>query len=75
MFIIAFIGLLDHENIGVDTKIIILGGLEVEILAVIDFIGGHLGKWRKVIVRPNFFLATLDFCIPGGLLNNLVPHM
>ena len=37
----AFIGFLDHENIGLDTKIRFLGRLEPEILIAQHFEDGH----------------------------------
>ena len=38
----GFIQFFDPENIGVDTKIMILFQLEEEILPKLDFFGGHL---------------------------------
>lgn len=39
----VFIGILDYENPGVDSKIKILGNLEPKISAVQYFDGGHFG--------------------------------
>ena len=44
IFINDFIRYFDPEKIGVDTKIMILCQLEVEILPKLDFHGGHLAE-------------------------------
>ena len=54
----------DLENIGVDTKILILCQLELEILFKLDFNGGPFEKWPKAILRPNFFSGNITHIIP-----------
>ena len=44
-FNIIFFRFRDLENIHFDTKIMILHEVIVEILAIIDFDGGHFEKW------------------------------
>ena len=51
-----FIRFLDPQNIGVETKIMILCQLEVEIEHKLDFHGGHFEIWPKLISRPKFSL-------------------
>ena len=62
-FINDFIQFFYLENIGVDTKIMILCQLEVEILLKLDFQGGHLKQWTKLILRPKE--------IPRNIANNI----
>ena len=54
----------DLENIGVDTKIMILCQLELEILFKLDFNGGPFEKWPKSILRPNFCSGNITHIIP-----------
>ena len=46
----AFIRFPDHENIGLDTKIMILHRLVLEILSIWDSKSGHFGKWRHNLI-------------------------
>ena len=51
----VFIKFLDKENIGIDTKIMILHPLVFKLLAKQDFEGGHLEKWPKGAVSSRFY--------------------
>ena len=42
----GFIEFLDQENVGLDTNIMILHGLELEILAIVDFVAAILKNGR-----------------------------
>ena len=65
IFISGFIRFFDFENIGVDTKIMILCQLELEILSKLDFHGGHFEKW------PNpYFVAR----VVGGARWPILAH-
>ena len=39
------VGFLDHKYIVLDSKIIILGRIIVEIIVILTFDGGHFKKW------------------------------
>ena len=44
---------------GVDTKIMILCDLDLEILSKLDFRCDNFEKWPKPISRPNFFSGNI----------------
>ena len=48
----GFIRFFDPENIGVDTKIMILCQLELEILSKLDFHDGHFENGRNPYFVP-----------------------
>ena len=54
-----FYSIFDPENIGVDTKILILCQLELEILSKLDIHGGHFEKWSRPVFHPNFFSGNI----------------
>ena len=68
IFLSVFIRFFYSEKIGVDTKIMILFHLEVEILPKLDFHGGHLKKWPKPISRLKVFPLNIANNIPKKLL-------
>ena len=51
----AFIGFLDNKNIGLDTKSMSLGSLELEILPLTHFEGSHFEFfWQPFQIFVNF---------------------
>jgi len=54
-FINGLIEFFDQENIGLDTKIMLLGQLEEEILTKVIFGGSQFEIWPPTVVKSNFF--------------------
>ena len=68
----GFIEILDIKNMGIDTKIILLGDLEVILLAIEAVrtpAGRHFENGGKVHDDPNFITAAYDFRILRTLMN------
>jgi len=64
----------DQENIGLDTKIMLLQQLEVEILTEVRLGGGHFEIWLPTVVKYNFFSLNVKNIICSNILKSLVPH-
>ena len=54
----GYIRFFDHENMGVDTNIMILCKLELDMLSKLDFRCGNFEKWPKPLARPNCFVVS-----------------
>ena len=53
----------------------ILHAIIVEILSILDFSGGHLGKWPKQVVSPSFFSGNIAILTLIGPLKKMIPPM
>ena len=55
MIVNVLIGFLDHKNVGIDTRIMILGEFIPEILPIFDFLAAIL---KMAILRESYMIQT-----------------
>ena len=69
----CFIRFFGHENIGLDTKVIIPCKLELDILSKLDFRCDNFEKWPKPILSPNFCSGNIVNITHRSPLIKIVP--
>ena len=69
----SLIEFFDQENMGLDTKIMLLWQLEPEILTKLKLGGSRVEIWPRTVVKSNFFSFNVKNIVYRKILENMVP--
>jgi len=69
----SLIEFFDQENMGLDTKIMLLWQLEPEILTKVKLGGSRVEIWPRTVVKSNFFSFNVKNIVCRKILENAVP--